>query len=337
MDKNYSFYRCHFERGTASNENPGLFAATEVVQAVCDAGFQKFGTSMRCYPSSPHCQYKYAKTPRDGMYKLRAVKMTDGATLDILIDTRMHPCLVMIEKHPDWQELDGEVKDTLEQMINDDAIQYNWNVNLQEHRTNTTQNLEEFISALSYMKDQYQSHQDIKYNITLNNTNTMEQNSEDLKLKVIQELTKGNVKIENFIMEVTHFYNKTGKSVTENPVITDEHIAKALIAINGKDKALNSQAAWLGACCFLAWNHGYPRNLGDCCKKIAELPLVDGSLEYECKYESIRKFGSWKFVSMDAREWPQYMPKVEEKAMFERCLTVYQALEKEIPNQALLG
>ena len=337
MNKDYTFYRCHFERGTASVGEPGLLAATEVVQAVCDAGFQKFGTSMRCHPSSPHCFYKYAKPPMQGMYMMRAVKMTDRTTLDILIDTRMHPSLVMIEKHPDWQELDGEVKDTLEQMIKDDAIQYNWNVNLQEHRTNTTQHIEKFFSALSYMKDQYQSHQDIKYNITLNNTNTMEQNSEDLKLKVIQELTKGNVKIGQFIMEVkgNNIYNEQTRT-EEKKEVTDDQIARALMAINGKDKAVNSQAAWLGACCFLAWNHGYPRNLGDCCKKIAELPLVDGSLEYECKYESIRKFGSWKFVSMDAREWPQYMPKIEEKAMFERCLTVYQALEKEIPNQALL-
>ena len=160
--------------------------------------------------------------------------------------------------------------------------------------------------------------------------------SDEMKLNVLRELTKGNVKIENLIMEVTHFYNKKEKSAKEDSDITDEHIAKALIAINGKDKAVNSQVAWLGACCFLAWNHGYPRNLGDCCKKIGELPLIKDCLEYECKYESIRKFGSWKFVSMDAREWPQYMPREEEKPMFEKCLTVYQALEKEITNQALL-
>lgn len=153
MVKNYSFYRCYLERGTASEGAPGLLAATEVVQAVCDAGFQRNGLSMISYPSSPHCYYKFAKPPKEGMYMIRAVKMTDMTTLDILIDTRMYPNFVMIENNPDWQELADEVKDTLEQMINDEARKYNWNVNLQEHHTNTTQYLEAFFSVMSYITD----------------------------------------------------------------------------------------------------------------------------------------------------------------------------------------
>ena len=154
MDKNFVFYRCFLERGMASKGEPGLLAATEVVQAVCNADFQKNGLSMKCYPSSPHCYYKYAKTPKEGMYMLRAVKKTDMTTLDILIDTRLYPCFVMIEKNKDWLEETEEVKDTLEQVINDDADKFNWHVNLKEYKTDTTQNLEEFISALSYIKDQ---------------------------------------------------------------------------------------------------------------------------------------------------------------------------------------
>ena len=151
MYKDYIFYRGYLERRGADDGGPGLLAATEVVQAVCDAGFQRYGFDMRCYPSSPHCYYKYAKYPMGGMYMLRAVKKTDMTTLDILIDTRLYPCFVMIEKHKDWQEETEEVKDTLEHMINDDADKFNWHVNLREHRTNTTQNIDEFFSALSYM------------------------------------------------------------------------------------------------------------------------------------------------------------------------------------------
>ena len=159
MEKNFIFYRCYLERGMAGDGEPGLLAATEVVQAVCDAGFQRNGLSMKCYPSSPHCYYKYAKTPKEGMYMLRAVKKTDMTTLDILIDTRLYPSFVMIEKHNDWQEEAEEVKDTLEQVINDNADKFNWHVNLKEHKTNTTQNLEEFVSALSYMKEQEDMHE----------------------------------------------------------------------------------------------------------------------------------------------------------------------------------
>ena len=154
MNKNFMFYRCFLEREMAAEGEPGLLAATEVVQAVCDAGFQRNGLKMKCYPSSPHCYYKYAKTPREGMYMMRAVKKSDMTTLDILIDTRLYPSFVMIEKHKDWQEEAEEVRNTLEQVINDDADKYHWHINLREHNTSTTQHLEEFISALSYIKDQ---------------------------------------------------------------------------------------------------------------------------------------------------------------------------------------
>ena len=159
MNKNFIFYRCFPERGMVADGEPGLLAATEVVQAVCDAGFQRNGLSMKCYPSSPHCYYKYAKTPREGMYMMRAVKKTDMTTLDILIDTRLFPCFVMIENHKDWQNEADEVRDTLEKVINDDAEKCNWHINLREYNTSTTQNLEEFISALSYMKDKEDVHE----------------------------------------------------------------------------------------------------------------------------------------------------------------------------------
>lgn len=150
-DKNFDFYRCYLEKEQAVDGEPGLLAATEVVQAVCDADFQRYGSYMRSHPSSPHCYYKYAKTPRDGMFMLRAVKKADYTTLDILIDTRLYPHFVMIEKNADWQEETAEVVATLEQMINEGADQYHWHVNLREYRSNKAQHLKEFISALHYM------------------------------------------------------------------------------------------------------------------------------------------------------------------------------------------
>ena len=196
------FYRCYLERGMASEGDPGLFAATEVVRAACNANFQRNGFYMRTHPSSPHCYYKYAKLPKDGMYMLWAVKKTNMTTLDILVDTRMFPNLVMIEKNTDWQAETEEVKGAVEKVISDDTNPYNWNVYLQEHRTNKTQYLDEFHSAMAYMREPNYIYGDYNSNITLNNSNTMEQNSEDFKLKVIQELTKGNVNIGQFIMEV---------------------------------------------------------------------------------------------------------------------------------------
>ena len=165
MEKDYSFYRGYLKRELAVDGEPGLLAATEVVQAVCDAGFQRNGFSMKSYPSSPHCYFKFAKTPKDGMYKLRAVKKTNMTTLDILIDTRIHPCFVMIEKNTDWQDEKEEVKDTVELGINIGAEIFNWHIDLKEYRADSTEHLEEFISALSYMKDKEDMHE--KHNNTV--------------------------------------------------------------------------------------------------------------------------------------------------------------------------
>lgn len=154
MNKDFIFYRGYLDRELAVDGEPGLLAATEVVQAVCDAGFQRNGFSMKSYPSSPHCYFKFAKPPKEGMYLLRAVKKTDMTSMDILIDTRIHPCFVMMEKNTDWQDEKEEVKDTVELGINIGADRFNWHVNLQEYSADTTQHLPEFISALSYINGQ---------------------------------------------------------------------------------------------------------------------------------------------------------------------------------------
>ena len=193
MKKDYEFYRCRLERRLTGEGEFALLAVTEVVQAICDAGFQKHGTTMWSHPSSPHCLFKYAKTPRDGMYKLRAVRMSDMTTLDILIDTRMYPYFLMIDNNPDWQDLMDEVIATLQQMINDEAEKYNYQGEIIMHHAHETQYLDLFLSALAYMRDRDQRYQDENNNLTYNNN--MENISEDLKLKIIQELTKGNVRI----------------------------------------------------------------------------------------------------------------------------------------------
>ena len=167
MNKNYLFYECHLEREMASEGDPGLFAATEVVRAACNANFQRNGFYMRSLPSSPHCYYKYAKLPKDGMYMLWAVKKTNMTTLDILVDTRMFPNLVMIEKNTDWQAETEEVKGAVEKVISDDTNPYNWNFNLEIYSACGTQYLDEFHSALAYMREPNYIYEDYNSNMNL--------------------------------------------------------------------------------------------------------------------------------------------------------------------------
>lgn len=61
------------------------------------------------------------------------------------------------------------------------------------------------------------------------------------------------------------------------------------------------------------------------------MPL--GELAVACKYESIRKYGSWKFVAEDARQWERYQARAEERLFFNDCLAVARALDAELQGQ----
>ena len=161
--------------------------------------------------------------------------------------------------------------------------------------------------------------------------------SEEMTLKVMEMFSKGIVRIDQVIFEVKgdNNYHKDRCKESKSKV-TDEHIARALAVLNGKDNVIDSQRAWLGACCLLGQKYGYPRNLGECCKRIEALPLNTDNLEFLCKYESIRMFGSWKFVRENIDDWPTYMPRSDERQVFEKSLSVAQALEKEIEKQVEL-
>lgn len=153
FDKNYLFFRGYLYREMAVDGDPGLFAETEVVRAVCNADFRKNGFLMMKHSSSPNCYYKYAKTPMGGLYMLRAVKKSDLKSLDILIDTRFNPCLLLIENSMDWQDETEEIINTLEQSFNEDADVLNWHVTIKESGIRTTQNIHEIVYDLEYMNN----------------------------------------------------------------------------------------------------------------------------------------------------------------------------------------
>jgi uncharacterized coiled-coil protein SlyX len=115
--------------------------------------------------------------------------------------------------------------------------------------------------------------------------------------------------------------------------ISEDIIAQAIYNINGKDKALKSYQGWLGVCHYLGWMHDFPRDLGMCCKRLSELSYP-GALEFECKYENVRKLKSSKFMQETLISWPTFVPHPNEKNLFEECLFVAQALQKEIKKLA---
>lgn len=153
MNKNFYFYRCYLDQRQPNPCESGLLSATEVVQAICDADFQRNGLYIKDPKADAVFYHEYAKRPQKGLYKLRMVKKTDLSRLDVLIDTRMYPGFVLIEKRKDRLEDIPEIIDVMERSFNGIACKYNWGAKLQEYKTNEVQYLEEFISAMAYLNE----------------------------------------------------------------------------------------------------------------------------------------------------------------------------------------
>lgn len=143
-----------------------------------------------------------------------------------------------------------------------------------------------------------------------------------------QGATINNLVINGNLNQKDSVSNNSGeaKEVRLRPKCTDEQVANALVAINGKDKVLNNYQLWLGACCLLMGKYDFPRNLETCCNRIGNLPYSQLPA-IECKYESIRKFSYLKFVKLNVDEWGEYKPNDDEKKLFYGCLAVVQKLD----------
>lgn len=145
---------------------------------------------------------------------------------------------------------------------------------------------------------------------------------------VINQLQIGDGNTQNFYAQ---------SNTSEKPKPTPEQLARALEANIGKGRAIDSQRAWLGACLLLGWKYGFPRNLQDCCRQVNQLPVDWTRVEYPCKYDNIRMFGSYKFVKEPVDDWPKLIPRDDERSVFVKCLDVSQELEKSIEQTMLTG
>ena len=113
------------------------------------------------------------------------------------------------------------------------------------------------------------------------------------------------------------------------PQATDEQICHAINAINGKDKVLKHQQAFLGVCCYLASCHKWPHNKEISVKRLNRLPDA-GNWEIPCKWESIRKFSAFKFAMLDYPEWDAHIPSSGEREIFLECRDVARAFDEQL-------
>ncbi len=153
MYKDFYFFNCCLEGRQLELGETGFLAAKEVVRAICDADFRNNGSYLKDPSTNASYYHEYAKKPKDGLYLMRAVKAEDGTCLDVLIDTRLFPSFVLVEKNNDRLQMSEDVVKAVERSLNHAANKFGWQAKLKENQLNVVQHLDLFYSAMAYVKD----------------------------------------------------------------------------------------------------------------------------------------------------------------------------------------
>ena len=96
---NFTFYSCILEGRQLWVEEPFLLAASEVVRAVCKAGFQ----------NNSDYVFECVLPPKDGMFLFKVTRKTDGFSTLVFFDTRTKPNFIWVENVFD-DELDMTIR-----------------------------------------------------------------------------------------------------------------------------------------------------------------------------------------------------------------------------------
>ena len=155
--------------------------------------------------------------------------------------------------------------------------------------------------------------------------------TEEAKQKIIESVLK-NARVGqlNIVMESGVTVNYYESLLEDHHVkVSDEQISRAINAINGKDKVLKHQQAFLGICCYLASYYKWPNNMELSANRLMQLPGAD-EWELPCKWESIRKLLVLKFAKKDYSEWNEYKPNESELSIFRECRDVARAFEQQL-------
>ena len=117
---------------------------------------------------------------------------------------------------------------------------------------------------------------------------------------------------------------------------SDEQIAHAIAAINGKDKPLCEKQLFLAVVKVLVSKCGWSGKLATVCERINSLPGAE-RLEVKCEYNNVKKIAVLRFAAMDYSQWEDYQPREGERDVFRKNKALAQTFEEELDRQMMEG
>ena len=178
---NFTFYSCILEGRQLFFEEPFLLAASEVVRAVCKAGFQ----------NNSEFLFEYAQPPKSGMFLFKVTRKTDGFSTLVYFDTRTCPNFIWVEKVFDnMQDITiDEFVNMLGAAINAGSHQHGWKVRLEKYLPDDLVDLELFRDALDYVKS-YMNDEVVLNNAALRSIVVSDANADEV-MALIKKYMKG--------------------------------------------------------------------------------------------------------------------------------------------------
>ncbi len=106
---------------------------------------------------------------------------------------------------------------------------------------------------------------------------------------------------------------------------TDEQVARALMAVVGEGKPIDTKQKWAGAYWWLRWDANFPVDIIRFCERVKKLPGAAG-LEVVCEYNNIRRTCALPFMNCDPRQMDNVRVSNADREAFVTCREVALAL-----------
>ena len=114
---------------------------------------------------------------------------------------------------------------------------------------------------------------------------------------------------------------------------SDVQIARAIEAICGDGKALDTKQKWAGVHWLLRWECNFPAKAQEFCERISRLPLPD-NLPIRCEYNNIRPLATLSFLNNDPRDGESIKYSKNDETAYVQLREVALALYDELRKTA---
>ena len=147
----------------------------------------------------------------------------------------------------------------------------------------------------------------------------------------INVYSSGNMFANSVTFKAPVYFGADDQKTKRNEY-TDEQVARAIEAICGEGKPLDTKVKWAAVYWYLRWQCNYPVKGSEFCERIASLPFTK-KLDPECGYENIRKLVTLSFMNQDARQLDSVKPSQGDEGVFAQCRAVVISLSEELSKQ----